>query len=256
VHYSRVFRSSAPSDLLPSSRGERSAYVADCENGSTRSTEWGVGSGSGVSHWRYCPARFTAGASSRHAAGAGPLSGEDRTMRDPELVARAQRAAKRLETAWEQWRALHGLAVAPGQPVVSYVGYSLKEPWGEPRVVIGIDADEAEYLAEFLDRDECAQGGPVRLQAGTLHPEPLQSGPRQQVTLAGSQPGGPQEYSGSPRLAAPSAHGLGRQSPDRVRDIVAGLAGWASGELPGQVAEQLTGWPPGRQTSDRPPGAA
>ena len=72
-------------------------------------------------------------------------------MRDPVLVARAQRAATRLESAWEQWRALHGLAVAPGQPVVSYVGYSLKEPWGEPRVVIGIDADEAEYLAEFLD---------------------------------------------------------------------------------------------------------
>ena len=75
-------------------------------------------------------------------------------MRDPELVARAQRAATRLESAWEQWRALHGLAVAPGQPVVSYVGYSLKEPWGEPRVVIGIDADEAEYLAELLDRLE------------------------------------------------------------------------------------------------------
>jgi hypothetical protein len=42
-------------------------------------------------------------------------------MRDPELVARAQRAATRLESAWEQWRALHGLADAPGQPVVSYV---------------------------------------------------------------------------------------------------------------------------------------
>jgi hypothetical protein len=67
-------------------------------------------------------------------------------MRDPELVARAQRAAARLESAWEQWRALHGLAAAPSQPVVSYVGYSLKEPWGEPRVVIGIDADEAEFL--------------------------------------------------------------------------------------------------------------
>jgi hypothetical protein len=80
-------------------------------------------------------------------------------MRDPELVARAQRAATRLESAWEQWRALHGLAVAPGQPVVSYVGYSLKEPWGEPRVVIGIDADGAEYLVEFLDRDDCAQRG-------------------------------------------------------------------------------------------------
>jgi hypothetical protein len=85
-------------------------------------------------------------------------------MRDPELVARAQHAAARLESAWEQWRALHGLADAPGQPVVSYVGYSLKEPWGEPRVVIGIDADEAEYLAEFLDRDECVPRGQVPLQ--------------------------------------------------------------------------------------------
>ncbi|MGD0604961.1 MAG: hypothetical protein ABSA53_15330 [Streptosporangiaceae bacterium] len=111
-------------------------------------------------------------------------------MRDPELVARAQRAAKRLETAWEQWRALHGLAVAPGQPVVSYVGYSLKEPWGEPRVVIGINADEAEYLAEFLDRDECAQSGPARLQPEPLAPEPLQSGPLQQATLAESQQAG------------------------------------------------------------------
>src|ERR1035438_2172733 len=110
----------------------------------------------------------------RHVAGAGPLSGEGRTMRDPELVARAQHAATRLETAWEQWRALHGLAAAPGQPVVSYVGYSLKEPWGEPRVVIGIDADEAEYLAEFLDRDECAQRGQVPLQQ-----VPLQAGSRQ-----------------------------------------------------------------------------
>jgi hypothetical protein len=78
-------------------------------------------------------------------------------MRDPELAARAQRAAKRLETAWEQWRALHGLAAAPGPPVVSYAGYSLEDPWGKARIVIGMDADEAGYLAEFLDRDECAQ---------------------------------------------------------------------------------------------------
>jgi len=41
-------------------------------------------------------------------------------MRDPELVARAQRAATRLEPAWEQWRALHGLAVAPAGPRVSF----------------------------------------------------------------------------------------------------------------------------------------
>jgi hypothetical protein len=115
-------------------------------------------------------------------------------MRDPELVARAQRAATRLESAWEQWRALHGLAVAPGQPVVSYVGYSLKEPWGEPRVVIGIDADEAEYLAEFLDRDECAQRGQqvppqqalsqqVQLPQVSLQQVPLQSGPLQSGPL-------------------------------------------------------------------------
>ena len=133
----------------------------------------------------------------RHVAGAGPLSGQGRTMRDPELVARAQRAATRLGSAWEQWRALHGLAGAPGQPVVSYVGCSLKEPRGEPRVVIGIDADEAEYLAELLDRDDCAQRG-------------------QQVP------------------------------PQQARD----LAGWTSGELPGQVNEQLASWPPG---ADQPP---
>jgi hypothetical protein len=72
-------------------------------------------------------------------------------MRDPELVVRAQRAAARLESAWERWRALQGLEGAPAQPVVGYVGYALKEPWGQPRAVIGFSADEAERLAEFLD---------------------------------------------------------------------------------------------------------
>ena len=71
--------------------------------------------------------------------------------RDPELVERAQRAATRLELAWERWRALQGLAGSPAQPVVAYVGYALKEPWGQPRAVIGFSADEAERLAEFLD---------------------------------------------------------------------------------------------------------
>ena len=105
-------------------------------------------------------------------------------MRDPELVARAQRAATRLESAWEQWRALHGLADAPGQPVVSYVGYSLKEPWGEPRVVIGIDADEAEYLAEFLDRDECVPRGQVPLPQSAVQQSAVQSAAVPQVPAA------------------------------------------------------------------------
>src|SRR5947207_2178982 len=196
----------------------------------------------------------------RHVAGAGPLSGEGRTMRDPELVARAQRAATRLESAWEQWRALHGLAIAPGQPVVSYVGYSLKEPWGEPRVVIGIDADEAEYLAEFLDRDECAQRGQqappqqglsqqAQLQQVPLQSGPLQSGPLQQVKLTESAPEGTGEYPSSALLGAPVPFGRGRQSADRARD----RAGWTSGELPGQVNEQLASWPPG---ADQPPASA
>ena len=186
-------------------------------------------------------------------------------MRDPELVARAQRAATRLESAWDQWRALHGLAVAPGQPVVSYVGYSLKEPWGEPRVVIGIDADEAEYLAEFLDRDECAQRGQqvppqqaqlpqatiqqMPIQQVPLQSGPLQSGPLQQVKLTESAPEGTGEYPSSALLCAPVPFGRGRQSADQARDP----AGWTSGELPGQVNEQLTSWPP---SADQPPASA
>jgi hypothetical protein len=81
-------------------------------------------------------------------------------MRDPELVARAQRAAARLESAWERWRALQGLGETPAQPVVGYVGYALKEPWGQPRAVIGFSADEAERLAEFLERDS-SDGGVI-----------------------------------------------------------------------------------------------
>jgi hypothetical protein len=73
-------------------------------------------------------------------------------MRDPELVARAQHAAARLESAWERWRALQGLGETSAQPVVGYVGYALKEPWGQPRAVIGFSAEEAERLAEFLER--------------------------------------------------------------------------------------------------------
>ena len=213
-------------------------------------------------------------------------------MRDPELVARAQRAATRLESAWEQWRALHGLADAPGQPVVSYVGYSLKEPWGEPRVVIGIDADEAEFLAEFLDRDECVQRGqaqvqqsramqvpvqqaqlqpaqlqpgqlqpgqpqPVPHQAGPLQSGPLQSGPLQQVKLTEPPPEGTGEYPSPALLNAPSAVGRRRPSPDQARDIAAGLAGWNQGELPSQLPEKFASWPPGMPTAaDQPPASA
>ncbi len=74
-------------------------------------------------------------------------------MRDPELVSRAQRAAARLEGAWERWRTRHGLGGVLCQPVASYVGYAPEEPRGRPRVVFGVDAVEAERLALLLDAD-------------------------------------------------------------------------------------------------------
>jgi hypothetical protein len=123
-------------------------------------------------------------------------------MRDPELVARAQRAAARLESAWEQWRALHGLAAAPSQPIVSYVGYSLTEPWGEPRVVIGVDADEAEYLADFLDRDDCAQRPQVPLQQAALTEQPPEGPGSVLVGAPASRHGWPP---GAPVAGAPVA---------------------------------------------------
>jgi hypothetical protein len=98
-------------------------------------------------------------------------------MRDPELVARAQRASARLESAWERWRALQGLGETPAQPVVGYVGYALKEPWGQPRAVIGFSADEAERLAEFLERDSSDYGAIDRsvLGKGTRETVPRQA---------------------------------------------------------------------------------
>ena len=135
-------------------------------------------------------------------------------------------------TAWTRGRA--------GQPVVSYVGYSLKEPWGEPRVVIGIDADEAEYLAEFLDRDECVQ----RVQV------PQQQGRRPELP-----PEGTGEHARSALLGAPVSYG--RHAPDPVRDMATELAGWNPGELPGQVTDQLATWPPVPQAgADQPPASA
>jgi hypothetical protein len=54
-------------------------------------------------------------------------------MRDPELVARAQRAATGLESAWKQWRALRGLAVAPGPPRFSQARFS-RSSWPNLRI--------------------------------------------------------------------------------------------------------------------------
>jgi hypothetical protein len=83
-------------------------------------------------------------------------------MRDPDLVQRAERAALALERAWDRWRTMHGFGPDPLPPVSSYVGYSLEEPWGQPRVVFGVDAAEAEVLAALLDGHDCV--GPVHAE--------------------------------------------------------------------------------------------
>lgn len=74
-------------------------------------------------------------------------------MGDRELVSRAQRAAAELERAWTRWRQARGLVEEVPDSVASYVAHSVDHPWGRPRVVLGLDAEEARALAALL-RDE------------------------------------------------------------------------------------------------------
>ncbi|MBW8482088.1 hypothetical protein [Actinomadura parmotrematis] len=75
-------------------------------------------------------------------------------MRDPELVSCAQRAASELERAWADWRHARGLAGRVPESVASYVAHSIDHPWGRPRVVLGLDAEEARALAALLGRED------------------------------------------------------------------------------------------------------
>jgi hypothetical protein len=111
VHCSRVFRSSAPSEPLPSSPGGRLGRRTTVD--AVALDQWNGGS----APVRRATSTVLPGRADLEGMLPGPVRSQGR-------VARAQRAATRLESAWEQWRALHGLAVAPWQPVVSYVGYS------------------------------------------------------------------------------------------------------------------------------------
>lgn len=87
-------------------------------------------------------------------------------MRDPDLVLHARRAAMALEQAWDRWRTIHRQGTEPLPPVSSYVGYSLEEPWGQPRVVFGVAAAEAEQIAALMDGHDCV--GPVHATLAAL----------------------------------------------------------------------------------------
>lgn len=79
-------------------------------------------------------------------------------MRDPELVSCAQRAAAELERAWAHWRSGKGRATdVSADSVASYVAHSLDHPWGRPRVVLGLDAEDARELAALLQRQEVGE---------------------------------------------------------------------------------------------------
>ena len=79
-------------------------------------------------------------------------------MRDPELVSCAQRAAAELERAWTRWRAARGRSAEAGaESVASYVAHSIDHPWGRPRVVLGLDAEDARDLAALLSRQEISE---------------------------------------------------------------------------------------------------
>lgn len=80
-------------------------------------------------------------------------------MPDPELASCAQRAASELERAWAEWRHARGLGEQmPGSAmagsVASYVAHSIDHPRGRPRVVLGLDADEAQALAALLGDED------------------------------------------------------------------------------------------------------
>ena len=107
-------------------------------------------------------------------------------VRDPELVFKAQLAASALERAWQRWRVMHGMIADPMPAISSYVGYSLEEPWGQPRVVFGLSAKDAEQLSALLNRHDCI--GPVRATiVGQQSREVGQAGEPRQERGAGHQ---------------------------------------------------------------------
>jgi hypothetical protein len=166
-------------------------------------------------------------------------------MRDPELMLRAQRAATELERAWDRWRTMHGLNADPLPPVSSYVGYSLEEPWGQPRVVFGIAAAEAEHLAALLDRHDCA--GPVYAAMtsqgarGVHVPTQVPAGPAAREVVGGpGRPGGRPDALDQ-RMPA-SRRGLAEPEPPAGADAPEDEA-----EEPGEGQQGLVAFRPRRE---------
>jgi hypothetical protein len=163
-------------------------------------------------------------------------------MRDPNLVQRAEQAATALEQAWTRWRVRHGLGTGPLPPVSSYVGYSVEEPWGQPRVVLGVEAAEAERLAAILDGDEPARVNGVEAaalprprQPAELEAAPAKTIPDEQLP-AGIEPA-PHVLPESASLTDSSAQSGERPSGSQSRSAAAG--GPRPSGSPADVATRL-----------------
>ena len=122
-------------------------------------------------------------------------------MRDLEQVQWAERAATALERAWLHWRAGHGFGTGQLPPVSSYVGYSVEEPWGQPRVIFGLEAGEAERLAAMLDGHDCV--GPVHAEV-TWPDRRRQDTPLSQWSIYGNGASVPQQAA-DPDASRPGA---------------------------------------------------
>ncbi|MGI9007599.1 MAG: hypothetical protein ACR2FU_15615, partial [Streptosporangiaceae bacterium] len=170
-------------------------------------------------------------------------------MRDPELVFRAQLAASALERAWQRWRVMHGLVADPMPAISSYVGYSLEEPWGQPRVVFGLSAEDAEQLAVLLERHDCI--GPVHAGiAARSADREIAQGRDRSATSAGRESPPGQDVAATPLAVPPQAPPAGANESVPVRSggtirpsgaAPAGRAGRPGNDLDGPVFRQMAG---------------
>jgi hypothetical protein len=117
--------------------------------------------------------------------------------------------------------------------VSSYVGYSAAEPQGRIRLVIGLDAGDAEMLTALLAGHECAE-----THAGLSGAHADRGGGLPGTPLTGA--GHPAELPGSQDSYLPAGKRSAEVHP--AETIAAELAGWAAGELPGQASARLAAW--------------
>jgi hypothetical protein len=171
------------------------------------------------------------------------------------MVSRANAAAVTLERAWERWRIMHGLPATARSPVSSYVGYSIEEPWGSPRVVFGVDAGEAELLAALLERHECSGQSYRPGPAASVLDQPAYAGDSlYQATRARvSDPRMPDPRMSDPRLPEPRLTGQ-RQPAAPVTSPPSQFAATPE-QLPAAAPEpaNATAPPSGRGAPGEPP---